>query len=352
MGLLRTKTPPPAFGAATVKAAAGAAGRPGAARAWYDAPSTATSRALSIPTVARGLGMITSTIGGLEFRQYRQTWNGTGYDREYMPAERWMIQPDPRTTRQFVVAQLVRDLVMVGRSFLYVTARYETGYPSSFTWLPAEAVTTPDQPGPEWIGPADTLEYHGVELDRKNVVQFLNPMPGINYTGARAIDIAYRLDEAAKRFSSVEIAAGYLQQLPGTEPLSAEELTDLASAWAEARQNKAIGALNAAVTFNEFSSNPSTLQLLEGRQHAALELARVMQVPPWLVGLAVGGMSYSNTQDSRKEFYVFGIRGLVDALEQGFSSNQVIPDGRFVELDVGAYIRETEDQQDQQDGQP
>jgi phage portal protein BeeE len=202
-------------------------------------------------------------------------------------------------------------------------------------------VQTPGNAGPEWFGPANEIMFQGVDVPVENVVQFLSPIPGMLWYGDRAIDIAVALDQAAKRFSSVEIAAGYLQQRDG-EPMSGDELTELAAAWAEARQNRAIGALNQHVEWHEFKSNPSTLQLHEGRQHAAMELARVMQVPPWLVGLSVGGMTYQNSIEARRDLFLFGAKPYVDCIEETLSTAQVTPRGRYVELDISTYLEEAD----------
>lgn len=337
MGLFRTKQPP-SFGASqAIRAAAGGAGRPGTLVTPFS--STGSQRAMSVPTVARAVGLITSTIGGLEIVPYRNQYTNGRPRRQYFEPERWHQQPDPNCTRNFIMANTVKDLMLEGRAFWYITARYATGFPSAFTWLPAAMIQTPDNNGPEYFGPAQTIQYQGVDIPTDNVVQFLSPIPSMLWYGARAIDIAYRLDEAAKRFASVEIAAGYLQQVDG-EAMSSDELVDLASAWAEARSNRAVGALNQHVEWREFKSNPSTLQLHEGRQHAAMELARVMQVPPWLVGLSVGGMTYQNSVEARRDLFLFGAKPFVDCIEETLSMNTISPQGRMVELDITTYLAE------------
>ena len=337
MGLFRTNKAP-AFGASqAVRAAAGGAGRPGSLITY--SVGAGTQRALSIPTVSRALGLITSTIGGLDLRQYSLQWmpDEEDYEKIYLPGESWFTRPDPKVTRNFLISSLVKDLALWGRGFLYVTSRYSTGFPASFTWLPHDNVSTPDQAGPEWFGMSSDILFNGVELDPANVVQFLSPIDGMLWTGARSIDIAYRLDEAAKRFASMEIAAGYLQQKDG-EPMSGEELSELSAAWASARQERAVGALNQHVEWVEFKSNPSTLQLMEARQYAALELARVCQVPPWLVGLSVGGMTYQNSQQARTDLVLFGAKPFIDCIQETLSLDTVIPRGRHIEFDLDRYI--------------
>ena len=346
MGLFRAK-PAPAFGTASVQAAAGASARPGALQ--YYVVGTNTARALSIPTVSRAVGLITAMIGGLEFRTYTMSWDASSerYERIYVPGESWMTRPDPATTRNFMMASTVQDLMLHGRAFWYITQRYNTGFPAAFTWLPHDNIGTLDQAGPEWFGPSQDIQFNGVDVDPANVVQFLSPVNGMLWTGNRAIQIAYELDEAAKRFATNAggISSGYLQQRDG-EAMGGDELAEIAQAWSEARGKLAVGALNQHVEWVEFKSNPSTLQLMEGRQHAALELARVFQVPAWLVGVAIGGMTYQNSQQARRDLFEFGARPYIDCIQETLSLDTVVARGKHVELDVSAYLTRYETEAD------
>lgn len=336
MGIFRAK-PEPAFGH-SVTAAAGGAGRPGPQYTYT--VGAGVLRALSIPTISRARDLIVSMVSGLDLRAYTLEWDGERYQRSYVPGESWFTRPDPRVTRNFFMAAVTQDLIMHGRAFAYVVSRYSTGFPAAFQHLPYDNISTPDQAGPEWFGPAEEVLFNGVEMPIDNVVQFLSPVNGLLWQGERAIDIAYRLDEAAKRFASTEIAAGYLQQLDPSEPMTGDELTELASAWADARRSKSVGALNNAVEYREFKSNPSVLQLTEGRQYAARELARVANVPFWLVGVETGGMTYQNVQEARKDLYQFGAKPFIDAIQETFSLDSITARGKHVELDVSAYLIE------------
>jgi hypothetical protein len=279
-------------------------------------------------------------IGALELKTYTRQWVGEEYEKIYTPGPSWLTRPDPNVTRNFLLAQTACDLFIEGRAFWYVSSRYSTGFPASFTWLPHDLVNTPNQPGPQYIGPAREILIQGQPVNVSDIVQFLAPINGITVTAQRTLDIAIRLDEAARRFASSEIAAGYLQQTGG-EPMSGDELAELATAWASNRRENAIGALNEFVKFVEFSSNPSTLQLVEGRQHAALELARVANIPPYLVGISTGGMTYQNAQQARQDLYLFGAKPFIDCIEQTLSGPNVMPRGQHVELDVDSYLTDS-----------
>ena len=329
----------PAFAAAPtpdITAAAGSATQIGTLYAY--SVGAGVERALTVPTISRARDLIASMIGSLDLRQYTLQWTGEYYEELAIPGESWFTRPDPTVTRNWLMANTFSDLLFYGRAFWYVSSRYNTGFPASFQWLPAGSVETPDQTGPQFFGMSKQIDFLGNQIDANNVVQFLSPIQGLLYTGHRAIDIALRLDMAARRFASNEIAAGYLQCREGGEPLSGEELADLAAAWSKARAANAIGALNQYVEFKEFSADPSKLQLMEGREHAALELARVANIPPYLVGIPTGGMTYQNAQQARQDLYLFGAKSYICCIEETLSLDTVTPRGRHVKFDVESYL--------------
>lgn len=335
-----------AFASAPITAAAGIAGQRGVSQYLSYSVGYDIERAQTIPTLSRAQNLLVSLIAGLDLKQYVLEWNPLEeeYTEVHLPGEGWMSKPCGPTgpTRQFFIGSIVGDLFWHGRAFAAVTSRYSSGYPATFAWLPAGSVSTLDQVGPIWFGPSSQIEFAGQMLDPANVIQFISPTPGVLWTGARSIEIALRLDVAAQRFASNEIAAGYLQVKPGGEPMSGDDLADLASSWATARATNAIGALNEYVEFVEFKSDPSKLQLMEGRQHAALELSRVANIPPWLLGLDVGGLTYQNAQDAMRQLWLLGARPIMTTIEETLSGDNVLPRGRHVCFDVDDIVGEEE----------
>ena len=320
-----------------VRAAAGGASQIGALYSY--SVGAGVERALSVPTISRARDLIAAMIGSLDLRQYTLQWTGENYEELLIPGESWMTRPDPRVTRNFIMANTFSDLFFYGRAFWHVRTRYANGFPASFEWLPAGSTTTTDQAGPQWFGNSNQIYFNGQLLPTADVVQFLSPINGLLYYGARALDIAIRLDTAAKRFASNEIASGMLQQVEG-EPLSGEELAELASAWATARANNAIGALNQYVKYVQFDTDPSKLQLTEGREYSALELSRMANIPPYMVGIATGGMTYMNAQQARQDLYLFGAKPFINCIEETLSLDTITPRGRHVRFDIERYLTE------------
>jgi hypothetical protein len=255
-----------------------------------------------------------------------------------------METPDPKVTRSFFFVNIFSDMFFYGIAYAYITTRYSTGLPASFTWLPAANMSSTQQTGiPQFFGPSDQLMFNGQELDVNNVVQFLSPIEGILKTGARAINTSIWLDQAADRYASLETVPGYLQQVDG-EDMSGDDLGSLASAWAAARKQNAIGALSRQVQFKEFSQNPQEV-IADQRKYQSLEMARLCNIPAYMVSAPQEGasMTYQNAEQARQDLYLFGARIYMDAIEQTLSGPQVLPKNRYVEFDIEEYIGSEDD---------
>lgn len=341
MGLFNRKpTVTPAPAETSLKAAIGGGGSQVGNYIAYQAGSL-EMRALSVPTISRSRDLLASMVGCLDLKSYTLQWTGEEYEKIYVPGESWFTRPDPRVTRNFIMSQTLSDLMMYGRCTWAITSRYSTGFPASFTWLPAGSTVYEDMPGPQIFSTSDAVYFNGVKVPTQDTVQFISPIgPGLVYTGARAIDIAVRLDESARRFATNETGAGYLQQ-QGGEPMDANDLAELAAAWSAARQRNAIGALNEFVRFVPFDGTPDKMQLIESRQHAAVELSRVANIPAYLVNAPAGtGMTYQNAQQARQDLYLFGARPYLDCIQETLSGDNVLPKGRHVEFDLDDYLGE------------
>lgn len=336
MELFKKVKATPAMASAPVAAASGAP-QPGHFIGY--SVGAAEDAALSVPTVSRAISLLSTVVATLNLKSYTLQWTGQEYEELYVEGESWMTRPDPKVTRNFIMSKTARDLILYGRAFWMVTSRYSTGYPATFQWLPANLCDTPDNAPPEWFGPADKVNFNGIPLDTSQLVQFLSGSQGIIYSGRRAIQIALRLDQSAERFATNEIAAGYLQQ-KGGEPMSGEELGEMAAAWAANRRTNAIGALNELVSFESFDVDPSKLQLVEGREYQSKELSRLMDIPAYLLAIDQSGFTYANAQQARQDLILFGARPILHAIEERLSMDDVLPRGRHVRFAIDEYLED------------
>jgi hypothetical protein len=250
----------------------------------------------------------------------------------------WLRRIDPTLPNNFVLSWLFDDLFFFGRAFLYITSRTADGYPASFTRLPAAMVQTLDQSGPVWFAPSKQIIFQGGELDANDVVQFLSPIQGIIYMSEQAVATALKLEAARYRNSSSAIPAGILRQTGG-EPLSGQELADLAASFNLARETNQTAALNEFVTYTETLTSPDKMLLIDSAEFQAMEMARLCNIPPYLAGISVGSYSYQSSAESRMDLWTFGVRAYADCIAGTLSQNNILPNGTYVEFDVEGYLK-------------
>jgi hypothetical protein len=241
-----------------------------------------------------------------------------------------MERPDPDKTLTHIISWTLDDLIFLERAYWRITARYANGFPSAFKRLPAAKVS---------VKGSGLVSFDGgrVEYDPKDIVEFAGTGDGVLVTGARAIGTALRLDEAAERYADVDMPTGYLKQTDGEE-LSPEEAVELGDTWEAARRQRRTAVLPEHLEFHPVHSDPEKLQLLRAREHSALECARLMSVPPWSVGVAVGGMTYQNVQQARADLIDFGTRRWLDIIEDTLSGPNVTPRGTYTRFDLSEWL--------------
>ena len=298
---------------------------------------TARNRAMSVPTISRARDLMASVIGCMSLKQYSLIWNGNEMEKLPQAPRTWLNKIDPMLPNNFILSWTFDDLFFFGRAFWYITSRTADGYPASYTRLPASMVQTLDQAGPVWFAPSKDIVFNGGGLDPKDVVQFLSPIQGIIYMSEQSVATALKLEAARYRNSSSQIASGILQQTGG-EPLSAQELADLAQSFAAARETNQIAALNEFVKFQETMTSPDKMLLIDSAEFQAMEMARLCNIPPYLAGVSVGSYSYQSSAEARMDLWTFGVRAYADCIAGTLSQNNILPNGTMVEFDVQQYL--------------
>ena len=297
----------------------------------------ARNRAMSVPTISRARDLMASVLGCMQLKMYNEIWNGNEMEKLPLAPRTWLRKIDPAVPNSFLLAWLFDDLFHFGRGFLYVTSRTADGYPASFTRLPAAMVQTLDQAGPVWFAPSKQVVFQGTELDPNDVIQFLSPIQGIIYMSTQAVATALKLEGARYRNASSAIPAGVLRQTGG-EPLSAQELADLAAAFNVARETNQTAALNEFVMYTETLTSPDKMLLIDSAEFQGKELARLCNIPMYLAGFDVGSYAYTSSAEARMDLWTFGVRAYADCIAGTLSQNNVLPNGTYVEFDVEQYL--------------
>jgi HK97 family phage portal protein len=83
------------------------------------------------------------------------------------------------------------------------------------------------------------------------------------------------------------------------------------------------------------------MQLVEARAHIASEIARLMNVPAYVVGADMqANMTYSNAVDTRKDLVNNTLRGYIAAIEDRLNMADITTSGSYIRFDLDDYLRE------------
>jgi hypothetical protein len=301
---------------------------------------TGRERMMSLAVIARARDLICTTISGLKLEMYREMWNGDEMEEVPLAPRAWLARMDQSIPNSTLLSWLADDLIFWGRAFLYVTERTADGYPANYTRLPSAMCQTLDQSGPVFFAPSNKVLFNGMEIDSRDLIQFISPMQGILFTGRRPAETAIRIEEARMRNASSAIPAGVLKQTGG-EPLSGQELADLAAQFNLARSTNQTAALNEFLSYTETNATPDKMLLIDSADYSARDLGRLLGVPSYLLSVSIGAYSYQSAQQSRMDLWQYACKPIADCITQTLSSDNNLPRGTMVKFDVDDFLSET-----------
>jgi HK97 family phage portal protein len=298
--------------------------------------STNTTRALamSVPSVARARNIITGTIGSLPLTTFNRI---TG---EYVDPHRVINQPDPRVAGFVIYCWLAEDIWLYGAGYGQVLEMYSAtdgGRVRAWTRVSPDRVTVD----------TDFLNttINGYKVDGKSVpmqgvgsiIRFDGADEGFLHRSGKTVAAAVYLENAALNYAK-EPAPSMVLKSNGTN-LTAERISSLLSAWKSARQSRSTAFLNADVDLKEFGFDPKSLQLAEGRQYVALELARACGIPAYFLSAETTSMTYSNAVSERRSLVDFSLRPILKAIEERLSLPDFVPNPVMVRFDLDDFLR-------------
>ena len=304
----------------------------------------ARNRAMQVPAISRARDLHASVISAMPLKMYREQWNETEREMEYidLAPRSWLRRPDPQIPYETLMAWTFDDLAFFGRAFWYILSRTADGFPASFTRLPTGSITTTDQDGPVWYAPSKEVYFQGGMLDPANLVQFISPLQGWIYSSEQAIATALKIEDSRYRNAETALPTGILKQTSG-EPLSAQELADLAAAFNAARRTNQTAALNEYLTYEPSTATPDKQLMVESAQFSALQMAQICNIPPYLLGIPTGSYAYTNSRESRWDLWLYGTKTYAECITSTLSANNVLPAGTYVEFDTDEYLGEIDD---------
>jgi HK97 family phage portal protein len=156
----------------------------------------------------------------------------------------------------------------------------------------------------------------------------------------QTLGLAKALDEFASRYFSNGANTSGIIEFPGN--LTQEQAKDLVDAFEAGHKGlkKAHrpGVLSGGATFTKTGSDGEQAQMLQSRQFAVEEVARVFRVPPSMIGLNTpGAMSYASVEHNAIQFTRYSLTPLIAAIEE--AHNRLLPGDVFLRVNMDGLLR-------------
>lgn len=312
------------------------------------AQAVARSVALSIPAVRKARGAILTIA---TFRLAAWTDDGRRLPPEATPPI--LAQLERNRTPFRSLALLLDDGIWYDRSVWRVhrdisrerrPAYLERVHPQRIQPIPHPL--DPDQVVAWYL---DGTHYTDDELRRDHVVFDFAGMGGLRNLGAELLNLYGDLQRAAGRYARAPHPWAILKNR-GAD-LTDEEIDELLDEWELSRETRGVGYVEGDLDYDVTQGfSARELQLVEAREHAALEVARMFQLPAHTVDAAPSGGSlrYETTVENRRDT-LEALRPWMAPITQGLSMRDrlspagaglILPARQLAEFDADAYLRD------------
>lgn len=290
----------------------------------YGLPGTlpfGRAEAMSIAPLARARNLLAPTIARIPLRAYR---GPTPTD----PQPAWIERTDTIQPPFQRMVWTVDDLIFYGES-LWLVERGADGMP-----LLAERV-----PYDEWEVDADLfITIDGARADAASAVYIAGFHEGILNFAPGTIREASNLETAASDTAKAPFKLE-LHQVSG-DPMEDSEIAALiAKARAAIADNHGVLYTNQALQAIVHSYTAENL-LTDGRNYAAVDMARLVGVPAATIDavLAGSGITYQTGPSLNQALIDYGAGGYLSAISARLSQNDITPNGQTIAFDIQAFL--------------
>lgn len=278
--------------------------------------------ALQVPALVKALKTYSHTISAFPLKQYV-----AGAQVVTRP---FLNQPSKATTYSAEMMRLINDLMLHDRAYWRILERTWDNFPAAIMRLPAIDVVESN---------GETL-YKGVAVPINQLIRFDGDgLGGWLKTGYTAITTAAAIEDATFRYAEAPMPQMILKNSGADLP--ADQVDAILDAWEQARQDRATAYLNSTIDAQPQGWNAAELQLVDAKNAAAVQIARLANLDPIWTGAGVPGSSltYSNRVDLYRQLLDTGLTPVMNLITQRLSMNDVTPRGHTVTFDTSVFLR-------------
>ena len=261
----------------------------------------------------------------------------------YRPKPLWLDNPDIGVAREDHLQQAMVSLLLDGNVFIRIF-RNTNGEVIALTVLDPTRVEVRRNYESREIEYAimngavlSTDEVlHITELRRPGALRGVSRIEEVK----QGLGLAAALEEFSARFFGQGSTTAGIIEWPGN--LTQEQAKDLADGYEQGhkglRRSHRPGVLYGGAKFVKTGVDPEQAQMLQSRQFAVEEIARIFRVPLHLLQVATpGAMSYASVEQNAIQFAQYTLRPIITKLETAYSS--LLPGPVFVKFNLDAILR-------------
>lgn len=295
--------------------------------------------ALEINAFYACVSLIADTISTLPVDAFERR-NGTR--TPYRPKPAWLYRPDVDLNKNEHFQQVLVSMMMDGNAFIRVF-RDDSGTIVNLV------VLNPMKVRIERSGIGRKFYYYEGEnkaLTSDDVLHIADLLKPGEIRGVGRIDklrenlgLATALQSFAARFFGQGAQTSGIIEFPGE--LTLEQARDLAKSFDNRhsgyRKAHKTGVLSGGAKFTQTNVPNDQAQFLDSRRLAVEDIARAFLVPPHMIGLNNGSMSYASVEQNAIFFVQHTLRPYIVKLEDAYS--RLLPNGVFIRFNVDGLLR-------------
>ena len=308
----------------------------------WSGTSVSSANSLQIGAVYACVRLLSDTISALPVDTFIRR---DGNRVPYRPRPAWVMEPDgPGSSRIDYFQQLVVSMLLSHGAVVQIL-RDSRGEVAAL--VPLDPTRVDVKRNPQTRRP----EYHvdgGRSVLASEEVLYIPEMrrPG-HLKGVSRVEevrntlgLAKALDEFASRYFSNGASVSGIIEFPGN--LTQEQAKDVVGAFEAAHKGVSRshrpGVLSGGAKFSKVGSDAEQAQMLQSRQFAVEEIARIFRVPPSMIGLNTpGAMSYASVEHNAIQFVRYSLLPLVSKIEEAHT--RLLPSESFLRINVDGLMR-------------
>lgn len=301
--------------------------------------------AMSIPAMRKARTVIVGTPSTFVLRGWAGDVRLPVDDRRCA----WLRQPDPLRTLQTTLSHTLDDGLWHDRAVWRMT-RDISGVPTRFARVHPNRYEPIFEPGDPDTVAAWTLDgtlYSDAEFRREYLPFDFAGLGGLRRFGYQLLELYADLQAAAGGYARAPHPKAILKN-HGAK-LEQDEIDEVLNDWNERRSIGSVGYLDDEMDYEvtEGGWAPKDLQLVESREHAALEVARLTGLPAKALDAKTeSSLTYATLIEWRRDL-IEALRPWLTVIEQHLSMDDrsatprglVLPLGVTAKFDVDAYLR-------------